>query len=359
MILINKQFVTNQPLSGYKQKVVDFLLGWEVNDVFEVKTSGSTGEPKTILLKKKQFLASIQQTKNAFELSKDNLFFCSLSVDYIAGKLQLLRAYELGATALILEPASNPFEQLTADDKNLLKQFSDKVFYAFVPLQLTEIYKNPEDFSNLNAAQAILIGGAGVSVTQLDIIRTINSPVWATYGMTETVTHLAIRRLNGDNEELAFRLLSGIEIDLTTENCLKVKGQTTDNQWVETNDVVELVENDSFKLIGRKDNIINSGGVKIQLEKVENEIEKLLDKSYLVNRFFCWGIADEVFGQKLVLILETPTASFKEELQLKLKEALSKYELPKELICLKEFVNLPSGKINKIKTIDAAFSTLL
>ncbi len=336
--------VNTDSANEYYRKVLNFRELWNSGQPsFQIQTSGSTGTPKLIELTRNQLIASAKLTQTAFDLQAGDIAFCCLNIEYIAGMMMLVRAFEIGMDLMVVEPKSNPFEGI---EKHLYL-LRRNAFYAFVPLQIENLLENEANIPQLNAAKSIIIGGASVGDSLLEKIQSINSPVFATYGMTETVTHIAKRHLNGIEKQGNFEIIEGVKIEVDERNCLKINSETTQNQWITTNDVIELIDDSKFRLIGRIDNIINSGGVKIQLEKVESQIEPILRNLQFDGRFFCFGITNEKLGQKLVLILESEkeieglTEAFK---------ILPKFERPKAIYTIPEFIETPTGKINKNAT---------
>jgi O-succinylbenzoic acid--CoA ligase len=221
---------------------------------------------------------------------------------------------------------------------------------AFVPMQIQNIIDSGEDYiSLLNLAKSIIIGGAACSDALIEALDQIHSPVFATYGMTETVTHIALQRLNGFEKSKYFKVLNGVEIKQLPNETIAIKSKSTDNIWVETNDIVEMLSDTEFKLIGRIDNTINSGGVKIQLEILEAKIQKIIDKNV---RFFLFGLDDSKLGKKLCLVIESNNETQLEYLKVELREKLSKFEVPKEYYMIDKFIETPTSKIDKKKTIN-------
>lgn len=324
----------------YEKKVVDFCQKWLVGQKeFIIKTSGSTGEPKPIILTRNQMVASAKLTGKTFGLRQGDKALVCLNVDYIAGMMMLVRGMELDLKLTIVEPAGNPFEGLNN------KTFD---FLAFVPLQLQRLLENENSIEFLNEAKAIIVGGASVNEVLVKEIEKLKAPVYSTYGMTETVSHIAIRRLNGINKSENFQVLAGVNIGIDERNCLNIIAEASSNQLIQTNDIVEIINEKEFQLIGRFDNIINSGGVKIQLEKVEKAIENEI-KILNPKRYFTYGIPDEKLGQKLVLFVEgEPVNKELKNIFLKNVQAiLSKYEVPKAVYFVEKFVETPTGKIDK------------
>jgi o-succinylbenzoate---CoA ligase len=327
------------PNSEYELKVFDFCEKWlSGQQEFILKTSGSTGEPKPIILTRFQMEASAKLTGKTFGLQPNDKALVCLNVEYIAGIMMLVRGMVLGLELTIIEPNSNPLE-------NLENQSFD--FAAFVPLQLQKILENEDQIKVLNKMKAIIVGGAAVNEVLEKNIQQLQVPVYSTYGMTETVSHIAIRRLNGADRSSNFQVLEGVKIGIDERNCLNIIANASNNELVQTNDIVEIINENEFKLIGRFDNIINSGGVKIQLEKVEKTFEKYISD----NRFFAFGIADLALGQKLILVVETEDLVDKKML-FEATESLSKYEIPKQIFTIKNFSEIPTGKIDKKATIN-------
>jgi o-succinylbenzoate---CoA ligase len=333
-----------KPTSEYDQKVIDFCQKWQFGqEEFIIRTSGSTGEPKPIILTRNQMIASANLTGKTFGLKAGDSALVCLNVEYIAGMMMLVRGMVLGLNLTILEPSGNPFPQL----ENPVFDF-----FAFVPLQLENLLENKKHITILNQAKAIIVGGAAVNEALEQKIQQLSVPVYSTYGMTETVSHIAIKRLNGENKSENFQVLEGIKIGIDNRNCLNIISESSNNKLVQTNDIVETISEKEFRLIGRFDNIINSGGVKIQLEKVEKAIEKEI-QIFNPKRYFAYGIPDEKLGQKLVLVVETDIfeGNLKELILSKIKLILPKYEIPKEIIFIKSFQETPSGKIDKKATL--------
>jgi o-succinylbenzoate---CoA ligase len=333
-----------KPTSEYEQKVINFCQNWQSGqEEFIIKTSGSTGEPKPIILNRNQMIASAKLTGETFGLEAGDSSLVCLNIEYIAGMMMLVRGMVLGLKLTIIEPSGNPFQHF----RNPIFDF-----FAFVPLQLENILENEKNIGILNRAKATIVGGAAVNEVLEQKIQQLNVPVFSTYGMTETVSHIAVRRLNGNNKSENFKVLEGVIIGIDNRNCLNIISKSSNNALVQTNDIIEIISEKEFRLIGRFDNIINSGGVKIQLEKVEKAIEKEI-QIFNPKRYFAYGIPDEKLGQKLVLVVETDILdeNLKELFLSKIKLILPKYEIPKEIIFIKSFQETPTGKVDKKATL--------
>lgn len=326
--------------TAFEAETFSFIKSWlSGKQTFTLKTSGSTGTPKEITLTRNQLQQSAQRTIKALHLSSDNTALVCLDTKYIAGKMMLVRALETNMQIVAVEPSSNPLKNISARPD----------FGAFVPLQLAEIFTDEDSVNKLNQFKSIIIGGASISATLLEKIKTLSCAVYATYGMTETVSHIALQKLNGEHAQDYFEVLSDIAISVDERDCLVV--QLPDfSEPVITNDVVNLIDNNSFKILGRYDNIINSGGIKLLPETIEKKLSPLLTNQ----SFFITSIRDERLGEKLVLIIEGKPQP---ELPEALKLALSSYEVPKEIFYLDEFIRTDTHKINRVQTLEKALKS--
>jgi len=328
-----------------------FLESWFSNtETIAVKSSGSTGKPKTILLQKKQMINSALVTGKYFDLQEDTTALLCLPIAYIAAKMMLIRAIVLGWHIDVIESNSNPL-------KDIHKTYD---FSAMVPLQLDN------SLSKIDIIKKIIVGGGVVSNSLQGRLQTISSQVFATYGMTETITHIAVKRLNNFGlssslsmqEKSFYQILPNITIYKDERNCLVIKAPKISKEIIFTNDVVNLISDVQFEWVGRFDNVINSGGIKLHPEKIEEKLSKII-----FNRFFVAGIPDEKLGEKLVLIIENN--NFENDnsneinksifQKIKLMQSLSKFEIPKKIYFLNEFVETKTGKIQRIETIAKIF----
>ncbi len=346
----DKDIINTNPSEPYFRGVIDFIKHWETKPAYlYIKTSGSTGPPKEIKLSREQLLASVKLSQEKFNLNQSTQFICNLPIDYIAGKLMIIRALELNADLLILKPSTNPMA-LNSRERYMLDTQMGKNFMAFVPMQIDAMLKDKESVRALNTAKAILIGGTGINQTLRDDIKQLKVPVYLTYGMTETCTHIAVQNLMEEKEEALFETLEGVEISINNNQQLQIRGDVTNNEWITTNDIVELISPSRFHLLGRVDDIINTGGVKIN----PSTIYKVADKYF--KQYFVYGVPDQLLGQKIVIFTTDKINTQKQaEVLSQLKEELAKFARPKEIIVLKEFLLTSSGKINQKETANAYF----
>jgi O-succinylbenzoic acid--CoA ligase len=332
---------TPAPTDPYFRQAWEFCqLYSSGKQAFILHTSGSTGEPKPIVLTRAQMQASARMTQKALHLKCGQRALVCLNVAYIAGTMMLVRGMDLGLTMYVVAPSSQPFAELP-DDLPI-------DFMAVVPLQLQTLLET-QQHDRLNTLDVMIVGGAPVNSALLSQIQQLSVPVFSTYGMTETVSHIALQKLNGANASASYTLLEGIEATTDERECLRLRGAVTNHEWIQTNDVVVFTDTTHFQIIGRADNIINSGGVKIQLEKVERAIEQIWNRP---ERYFVWWQPDEKLGQKLVLVIENAEAVHKESLKDKLQLLLNPYEIPREVYHAKKFVETSTGKVDKRRTFE-------
>lgn len=346
---IEKNAIPNLPAD--LQNAANIIINWkEGADNFSIKTSGSTGKPKEIWLKRHLMEKSAHLTGKTFGISAGDTLFCCLSTESIAGMMMVIRALVLDCDLYVTAPSNNPLKNVPENTK--------LDFAAFVPMQMQQLISESLDkISLLNDMKAIILGGAPVSWPFLKSLSDaeIKCPVYHTYGMTETYTHVAIRLLNGEKGASDYYSpLEGVKLSLDDRNCLVIESEITEGQKLVTNDVVELNKDDSFRWLGRFDNVIISGGVKIQAEEVERAAEILLaGKGKTGIRLFAASLPDEKLGQKLVLVIEDELCpeNKKTDFFNALKKQLPKYHAPKELFFISKFKETASGKIDRISIV--------
>jgi O-succinylbenzoic acid--CoA ligase len=293
--------------------------------------------------------ASAQATAQALGLASGMRALVCLPVRYIAGQMMLVRGLVLGLAMTLVKPAGDPLASLPAD------AFFD--FTAVVPLQLQALLDGPPDYlERLNGMRAILVGGATVSAALEQRVQAITAPVYHTYGMTETATHIALRRLNGPDASPWFHPLPGVAIDVDNRSCLRIKGPVTLGHWLQTNDLVELAPATchlppaTFRWLGRWDNVINSGGVKVQVEMVEAAVEQAwLALGRPERRFFVAGLPDERLGEAVTLVVEGAPLAVKDEQALlaDTQRRLERFQQPRRVVYSPRLVETATGKIDR------------
>lgn len=346
-----------RPNTDYEAEALLFCRAWQSGQsTFVLSTSGSTGTPKPIPLTRAQMQASAYLTGQTFGLKPGDAALVCLNIRYIAGVMMLVRGLELGLAMTIVEPAGNPLIGFDPDKTSF-------ALAAFVPLQLqTILEKTPEVLPILNRMKAILVGGAATSPALEKALQVIQAPVYATYGMTETVSHIAVRRLNGPEATDYFTALDGVELGTDDRGCLHIKAAATNFERVQTNDVVEWIAGGEsfqrFRILGRADSIINSGGIKIQPETIERIAQEVLAGMSKAPRLFVAGLPDERLGQRVVVFLEglTLEAGEWQRIRESIQSQLSSYHVPKDLITVEHFAETATGKIDKYAVVGTFLS---
>ncbi|RYD79089.1 MAG: O-succinylbenzoic acid--CoA ligase [Sphingobacteriales bacterium] len=290
---------------------------------------------------------SANLTAQSFGLQAGDTFLCCLGTNYIAGFMMVMRALVLDCNLYVSPVSGNPL--LNINDTIKID------FVAFVPLQLESIYNSGEKcFGLLNKMRAVIVGGAAVSPSLEEKLQKLQVPVYHTYSMTETYTHVAIRQINGANKPAYYSPLADVKLSVDDRGCLCISSPLTDHKTLVTNDLVELNNDGSFKLIGRIDNVINSGGIKIQAEEIEYLAKKITTELDLpVTELFAYGLPDEKLGQKLVLFIESK--SWPNDLQklflTAIREKSNNYKTPKQLIFKNKFQRTQTGKVDRNATV--------
>ncbi len=332
-----KIFSNSEELIKYSQtfskEIYQFLKEWFSTDPYiVVKTSGSTGNPKSIHLRKDFMINSALATGLYFQLGENTKALCCLPIKFIAGKMMLVRALTLGWDIDVIESTANPLQEIT-------KEYD---FSAMVPLQLRN------SILKINQIKTLIVGGGLVSRDLEKAIQTVTTSCYATYGMTETITHVAVKKLNKfthleQQSVSVYKTLPDVTISKDTRNCLVIRAPKISDENIITNDVIELISKSEFNWKGRLDHVINSGGVKLHPEEIE---QKLLHTIH--SRFFIAGVPDEILGEKCILIIEG------ENYQITKKHfsKLSRFEIPKAIFFIPKFIETGSGKIQRLKTLD-------
>lgn len=333
------------PKAEFYQKCEAVLRDWSSGKAtFERFSSGSTGKPKAFSFTRKQILHSVRQTANAFDLKKGMGNIICLSPDYIAGFMQLMRSAILGMPMYLCPP-----EEL---DLTKLPEAFQADFMAVVPMQLIKILADDEQRAVLQKMQKIIIGGTPVSESLRQNLEWEEKPLYyETYGMTETLTQVAVRNINGEGVSEYFRPLPGVGLKLDERNCLVIDYPALLDEPLVTNDLVYLNADQTFLLVGRADRTINSGGIKVQAEAVEEAVGNYFQKVEVSIPFFIHAIPDEVLGEKVVLVLEKAWDK-EDELRKQVQQALrTPVPFPTEILQKTPFSYTQSGKIDREATL--------
>lgn len=323
----------------YEKRIGNFLIHWlDANDFIYVNTSGSTGHPKQIRLKKQAMVNSALATGDYFGLRPGDSALHCLPSHFIAGKMMLVRAMILGLEVDIVEPLL----KIAFDHDNTYD------FCAVVPAQLSSIIEYSQKF------KTIIIGGAKIHPQLKKKIESASSQFYETYGMTETVTHVAVKPLKSAKNKGSeiFTAIPNIFFKIDDRNCLIISADQLLKEPLVTNDIVDLISEIEFKWIGRYDNMVNSGGVKLFPEQIEEKLETIIPERFIVS-----SEPHTELGEQLILIIERPTDSIA-SIKSKIKQlnALDDYEIPKKIYTLDTFMYTNNGKLQRNKTISEALS---
>jgi len=322
-------------LPEWERELFSFLKNWFSSaDFIEAQTSGSTGEPQTIRLSKTTMLRSASRTIEYFGLQAGNRILLTLPCRFIAGKMMVVRAI-IGKMNLITVNPSADFDLLINETYE---------FGAMVPNQVFKLLESPSGKGKLENIRNLLVGGSSIPANLEEQISRLANHVVSTYGMTETASHVAIRELSGENRSYIYHCLPGISVTTGQHDCLQIH----DSQLavpLQTKDIAEILSSTSFRILGRMDDVIISGGIKYWPEKIEKSL-----LSVIRGRFIISSLPDEMLGENIVLVIEGEPADT-DVINKKLTEILPSFERPRAIYFLEKFPETPNGKIkrNEIK----------
>ena len=287
----------------------DFLSEWNNgSDRVLVHTSGSTGKPKPMMVEKKRMLNSARITCDFLGLKPGDSALLCMSLDYIAGKMVVVRSIERHLHLISVSPSGHPLKNIDLKDVNGKDVNGEITFAAMVPMQVYNTLQVPEERERLTHIRHLIIGGGAIDAALEQELRSLpgNIAIWSTYGMTETLSHIALRRINGAEASEWYQPFDSVKISQTDEGCLVIDAPLVCAETLVTNDIVEIepyiynkVEKLRFRIKGRKDNVICSGGIKIQIEEVEEFLKPHLEKPFMLAKK-----KDEKFGEIAVLLTE-------------------------------------------------------
>ena len=287
----------------------DFLSEWNNDsDRVLVHTSGSTGKPKPMMVEKKRMLNSARITCDFLGLKPGDSALLCMSLDYIAGKMVVVRSIERHLHLISVSPSGHPLKDINLKDANGKDVNGEITFAAMVPMQVYNTLQVPEERERLTHIRHLIIGGGAIDASLEKELRSLpgNIAIWSTYGMTETLSHIALRRINGAEASEWYQPFDSVKISQTNEGCLVIDAPLVCAETLVTNDIVEIesyiynkVEKTRFRIKGRKDNVICSGGIKIQIEEVEALLKPYLEKPFMLAKK-----KDEKFGEIAVLLTE-------------------------------------------------------
>ena len=312
----------------------DFLKEWNSNcPTLTIQTSGSTGKPKKIIVEKARMLASARMTCDTLNLKKGDTALLCMPLEYIAGKMMAIRSIEREMTLISIPPCSNPLRHFIGTTQKI-------DFAAFVPLQIAKILENEDEKQLLAKIGTVLIGGGTIDKHIEAELKNFPTHIYSTYGMTETLSHIALRRISGESASQWYTPRPQVHVELSKENTLIITAPHLSITLLKTNDIAELNEKGEFRILGRTDNTINTGGIKIQIE----DIEHLLHQTGLTD-FLITSTLDKTYGETIVLLtISRSTAKIKSAIA-----TLPKYWRPKHIIEIQEIPLTETGKPNRSK----------
>lgn len=310
---------------------------------FTLKTSGSTGPPKDITVSREQMILSARATKSFLKLRKGCRMICCLNTDMIAGKMMLVRAMEWEALIYLLKPSATlvlPFKDVWVD------------FTALVPLQLQTSLENKASSALLNQIGTIIIGGAPTSPELREKASKLPGKIYQTFGMTETVSHIAMADLKAEGP-LVYKALPRVNLKVDADKKLIIEAPMSGYIRIKTQDVVDLIDNKTFIWKGRADFVINSGGVKLYPDELESAIDPYWRKYFPGKRFFITSASDPKLGESVLLVCEkvSSTDPIIQPFLRTLHENIHPYWMPKRLLNVDTIFLTPSGKIDKLTTL--------
>ena len=304
-----------------------FLAEWHNDSPYvHVHTSGSTGDPKPMLVEKRRMLASARRTNDFLGLREGDTALLCMSLDYIAGKMMVVRALERHLRLITVAPSGHP---LHLDDLSRLD------FAAMVPLQVYNSLQVPAERERLRQIRHLIIGGGAIDEALADELKDFPNAVWSTYGMTETLSHIALRRLNGSDASDWYTPFPSVRVSLSPEDCLVIDAPEICPEPLVTNDIAELTQDSRFRILGRKDNIICSGGLKIQAEMLERQLRPHLSAPFLISKR-----PDAKFGEIVVLLTEGSTDEAREVCE----RLLPKFHQPRAYVHVARIPLTATGK---------------
>jgi len=331
ILRLTPEITANPSVPDWEKELYSFLNEWfSESDFILAQTSGSTGEPKPIELSKSLMQRSAERTIEYFGLKKGDRILLNLSCRYIAGKMMVIRAIIGQMNLITVDPAS--------DFAFLKDEMFD--FGAMVLNQVFKLLEQPSGKEKLQNIRNLLVGGSAISEAMKTQITQLSNHVVSTYGMTETSSHIAICELSGDLKSDFYQCLSDISVSLNETGCLQIHLPEL-NEPMRTNDLAELQSDTSFRILGRADSMIISGGIKYSPETIEKKLE-----SIITGRFVISSVSDKKLGEKLVLVIEGKPFET-DILKQKLNGLLTPFECPKSILFLEKLPETLSGKVRR------------
>lgn len=327
---------------SFHVQIADFLAEWfDGSDTLQVHTSGSTGTPKQLRVEKQRMMNSAMLTLSFLHLREEDTAMLCMPLQYIAGKMVVVRALVGGLNLIPVAPCGHPMQSLS----------QTPVFSAMIPMQVFNSLQVPEEAEKLSRIRHLIIGGGAVDEELRKQLHSFPHAVWSTYGMTETLSHIALRRINGLKASEWYTPFSNVSLTLSADQTLIIDAPLVSPIRLVTNDIVEFNSQGQFRILGRKDNTINTGGVKVQIEQVEARLKPLLPFAFQIT-----AAPDSKFGEHIVLLVQSENPVTEENLHEAFRQ-LPPYWRPKQIICLPQLPLTGSGKPDRATARKIASST--
>jgi O-succinylbenzoic acid--CoA ligase len=311
-----------------------FLKEWfSPSPTIRLHTSGSTGVPKEITVRKEQMLQSAKMTCDFFQLKRGDRTLLCLPLDYIAGKMMVVRAIYAGLDIYPVEPSGHPLARMTLPLE----------FAAMVPLQVYNSLQTAEERRRLSQIKKLMIGGGAIDEQLAKALKEFPNAIYATYGMTETVSHIALRSISGTGADPFYTPLPGVKLSLSAEHTLIIDDPRVSEKPVITNDIAELRADGTFRIMGRSDNVINTGGIKVQTEEVEEKLRPFIKGNYAVT-----SLPHPKLGEAIVLLIEPEADTV--AVRKAVEEGLPRYLQPLHILTVNAVPQTGNGKTDRAAT---------
>jgi len=339
-ITYRREEILREPPAGFAsatpfhQQLYLFLKDWfSPSTTISLHTSGSTGVPKEITARKQQMLQSARMTCDFFHLKKGDKALLCLPLDYIAGKMMVVRAICAGLDLFPVEPTGHP----------LVETAQPFDFAAMVPLQVFNSLQTEVERARLSQIRQLIIGGGAMDAQLEETLKDFPNAVYATYGMTETVSHIALRNISATGTDPFYTPLPGVKLSLSDEQTLIIDAPRVADEPVVTNDMGEIRADGTFRILGRKDNVINTGGIKVQAEEIERMLRPHMTGNYAIT-----SLPHPKLGEAIVLLIEPAAdpAAVREMTRL----VLPRYQQPLHILTVKAVPQTGSGKTDRAAT---------
>lgn len=306
----------------------EFVSDWQSDSpTLLVHTSGSTGKPKPMLVEKRRMEASARITCGFLGLRAGDTALLCMPLDFIAGKMVVVRSLVWGLQLVAVEPSGHPLKGLT----------ESPTFAAMVPMQVYNSLKVEEERRLLRDIKHLIIGGGAVNSDMAEELRGFPNAVWSTYGMTETLSHIALRRLSGAEASEWYEPFDGVGVTTSADGCLVIDAPAVCAQPLVTNDIAEIApDGRHFRIRGRRDNVVCSGGLKLQIEEMEARLQPHLNVPYMISKR-----PDDKFGEAVVLLAVTDDMESVCEV---CRKHMPRYEQPRYFLAVSELPMTSTGK---------------